>query len=65
MRSFNEEIKAIAAVFEKQKKMAKKADKLLEECEKLEVEMGEKLEELKKLFPEEYENFLQSFNKEK
>ena len=65
MKSFNEEIKAIAAVFEKQKKMAKKADKLLEECEKLEVEMGEKLEELKKLFPEEFENFLQSFNKEK
>lgn len=64
MRSFNEEIKAIAAVFEKQKKMAKKADKLLEECEKLEIEMGEKLEELKKLFPEEFENFLQSFNKE-
>ena len=61
MNTFDELMGKVTDLWKTQQEKAKIADSLLEECEVIEGQIIEILEEAKKLFPDEYNVYLNSF----
>ena len=62
MEQFDEIIDKIFLLWAEQKEKAGEADKLMERCEEIEVELHKLLDLAAEMYPEGYQEFLSSFN---
>jgi len=63
--TFNQIVDKVLSLWKLQKQKAQKAEKLMNECEGIEKSLNKYLDIAEKEYPEQYQEFVESFGKEK